>query len=172
MPVGTVQGQRIIHATGDTAMKRTFGCVVLVATMSCGYAAHAGSATTIAAFNQALTSATRTMDNAATLALWDDDGISLLPDTAPIVGKPAIADFLANVARHLHGAHMQQFELTCHDAHTAADWSSEWCDEHQVVVLANGQPPFDGRGRMLLVLHRGVHGWRIQREMWQPIKAP
>lgn len=154
-------------------MKRTFGCVVLVMTMSFGYAAHAGSDTSIAAFNRALTSATRAMDNAATLALWDDDGMSLLPDTPPIVGKPALADFLANVGKQLHGAHMQQFELTCHGARTAGDWASEWCDEHQVVAFANGQPSFDGHGRMLLVLHRGAgHGWRIQREMWQPLKAP
>ena len=41
----------------------------------------------IDAFNRALAAATRSMDNAALLALWDDDGISLLPSTKPIVGK-------------------------------------------------------------------------------------
>ncbi|MES2404597.1 MAG: DUF4440 domain-containing protein [Pseudomonadota bacterium] len=141
--------------------------------MSFGYAANAGSPTSIDAFNKALSSATRAMDNAATLAVWDDDGISLLPDTPPIVGKPAIGRFLASVGKQLQGAHMQQFELTCHDAHTAGDWASEWCDEHQVVVFTNGQRTFDGRGRMLLVLHQGAdHRWRIQREMWQSLKTP
>jgi ketosteroid isomerase-like protein len=33
--------------------------------------------------------------------------------------------------------------------------------------LPNGKPPFDGQGKMLLVLHRGPDGkWRMRREMW------
>lgn len=48
----------------------------------------------IETFNKSLDAATRSMDNAATLALWDDDGVSLLPSTPPIVGKKAIGKFL------------------------------------------------------------------------------
>jgi len=55
----------------------------------------------IDAFNKAFAKATRTMDNAATLALWDDDGVSLLPSTKPIIGKPAIAKFLTDVMASL-----------------------------------------------------------------------
>jgi ketosteroid isomerase-like protein len=49
------------------------------------------------AFNKAMDSATRSMNNAAVLALWEDDGVSLLPSTAPIVGKKAIGKMLDDV---------------------------------------------------------------------------
>ncbi len=122
----------------------------------------------IDAFNKALSDATLHMDNAATLALWEDEGASLLPSTEPIVGKKAIAAFMDKVTQQLPGAHMKSFEMQCSGIELAGDWASEWCDEHQVVELGGGKPPFDGRGRMLLVLHRGADGkWRLRREMWQ-----
>jgi len=127
----------------------------------------------IDAFNRSFANATRHMDNAATLALWDDDGVSLLPSTKPIVGKPAIARFLTDVMGSLQGAHMTKFESECHDVQVSDDWASEWCTEHQIVALPNGKPPFDGYGKMLLVLHRSAGGaWRIREEMWNQALAP
>jgi len=127
----------------------------------------------IDAFNQSFANATRTMDNAATLALWDDEGVSLLPSTKPIVGKPAISRFMTDVMASLHGAHMTHFESECHDIHVSGNWASEWCTEHQIVALPGGKPPFNGYGKMLLVLHRGTTGtWRIREEMWNQALAP
>ena len=40
----------------------------------------------VEAFNRAFDAATRQMDTAATLALWQDDGVSLLPST-PQIGR-------------------------------------------------------------------------------------
>ncbi len=125
----------------------------------------------ISNFNRALDDATRRMDNAALLALWADDGISLLPSTKPIAGKVAIAKFLDEVTAQLKGARMTSFTMECHDltVDAAATWATEWCSEHQVVQLANGKPPFEGWGTMLLVLRRGANGkWLLAREMWQP----
>ncbi len=124
-------------------------------------------------FNRALTAATTAMDNTATVALWDDDSVSLLPSTPPIVGKQAIARFLDDVTATLAGARMATFEMKCFDVAASGDWASEWCEEHQVVELPNGKPPFEGWGKMLLVLHRGADGkWRMQREMWNQARAP
>lgn len=126
----------------------------------------------ILAFNEKLEDATRRMDNAATLALWTDDGISLLPSTKPIVGKPAIAAFLESVTAPMQGAVMQRFEMTCLAIDVSGDLATEWCTEHQVVQLPGGKPPFDGRGKMLLVLRKGADGnWRMEREMWNQAAA-
>lgn len=156
-------------------MKNTLACALMMVAVFT-LPAQAGSVAVndeIIAFNQAFAVATRTMNSQATLALWEDDGAALLPDAAPILGKPAMDRFLVKVIKQLHGAHMQKFELVCHDVQITGNWASEWCDEHQRVVFANGLPPLDGKGRMLLVLHREPDKtWHLSREMWQAVKIP
>ena len=66
----------------------------------------------------------------------------------------------------LAGAHMTKFESACYDVHVDGDWATEWCTEHQIVDLGAGKAPFDGRGKMLFVLHCTAGRWRIHEEMW------
>ncbi len=123
----------------------------------------------IARFNHALEEATRSMKNAAVLTLWEEDGVSLLPNQAALVGKKAIAAFLDGVTAKMPGGKMLSFEFECFDVRVDGRTASEWCTEHQVVQFADGKAPFDGRGKMLLVLHKGDDGrWRLQKEMWNP----
>lgn len=159
--------------------------LVLLATCFSGASAqsrdNAGRAG-ILRFNQRLEDATRRMDNTATLALWAEDGVSLLPGTIPLIGKPAIAAFLHQVTASLAGAKMQSFSMHCSGIVMAKDGgankdfgnlASEWCVEHQVVALPGGKPPFDGRGQMLLVLRRNPAGeWLLAREMWSAAANP
>ena len=127
----------------------------------------------IARFNHALEEATRAMKNAAVLALWDDDGVSLLPGQAPLVGKKAIGRFFDDVTAKMPGAKMVTFELQCYDVRVEGRTATEWCSEHQVVQFADGKPPFDGHGNMLLVLHKGDDGvWRLRAEMWNAGEPP
>ena len=77
----------------------------------------------IETFNRNFAAATRAMDSQATLALWDDEGVSLLPSTKPIVDKKAIAGFLSDVMSTLAGAHMTKFESECFDVNVSGDWA-------------------------------------------------
>jgi ketosteroid isomerase-like protein len=121
----------------------------------------------IEAFNRALTTATRNMNNAATMALWDSNGVSLLPSTNPIVGKAAIGQFLNDATKQLAGAKMESFDLRCFGIEVSGHLGSEWCVEHQVVAFPDNRPRFDGWGKLLLVLHQDSDGhWRLIREMW------
>ena len=119
----------------------------------------------IDAFNRAVIDATKSMDNAATLALWEDDGVSILPSTPAIVGKPAIAAFLKDVTSRFPGAKMESFTLDCVVVASDGDFAAERCVEHQVVNIPGGKP-FDGHGNILYVLHRSGGRWRIRAEMW------
>jgi len=126
----------------------------------------AGDRAGIDAFNRALADATRRMDNAASLALWADDGVSLMPSASPVVGKKAIGDFFASVIKQIAGSRMERFDMRCFDVHVSGPLATEWCVEHQVVHLANGDT-FDGWGKMSFVLQRGSDGtWRLAQEMW------
>ena len=121
----------------------------------------------IEAFNQAMRDATLAMNTPAIVELWEDDGVSLLPGAKPLVGKQAIAAFIAAVMREMPNARMKSFEMTCSGIEIAGDTATEYCFEHQVVDLGGDKPPFDGTGKILFVLHRGADGkWRLRREMW------
>jgi len=121
----------------------------------------------IAAFNQKFIAAHLKMDNAAVMSLWAEDGVSLLPQTAPMIGKATIGKFMDEVTGKLPRYLMEKMEVDFQGIEVSGDWASEWAFEHQVVRPPDERTAFDGRGKMLLVLHREADGdWRIKREMW------
>lgn len=121
----------------------------------------------IEALNQRLTQAIVKMDNAALLALWADDGISLLPGVAPMVGKSTIAAELKKITDSMAGYRVLAQEDDCHDIEVWGERASEWCYTHQTVQPPHGKPKLEIWGKMLLLLRRDKDGpWRITREMW------
>lgn len=120
----------------------------------------------IAALNRTLDDATRRMDTDAIIALWEEHGVSILPQMPPLVGRPAIAGFIRGAVAQLAGARMLSFTNRCAAPDVAGDWASEWCLERQQVALADGRT-IDSWGHLLYVMHRGADGrWRLSREMW------
>ena len=121
----------------------------------------------IEAFNRRFAAAHQKMDNAAIIEMWAEDGVSLLPETAPMVGKKTIAKFIEDVVGRMPGYHMQKFEIEFQGIEANGEWASEWAMEHQLVEAPPGKENFEGYGKMLLVLHKEADGnWRITREMW------
>jgi ketosteroid isomerase-like protein len=107
------------------------------------------------------------MDNAGAMALWADDGVTLLPGMAPIAGKKTIAKWLDDVVANMPGYKVTQQENEFRDIQVSGDWASEWGTTHQVVQPPNGKAPIEGYGKILLVLHRDESGeWKIKEEMW------
>jgi uncharacterized protein (TIGR02246 family) len=156
-------------------MKRArFGWKVALATLVyCGFCmagiraqADAGRKE-IEAWNQKFVAAQLKMDNAAILSMWQDDGVSLLPGMAPIVGRQAIGKFFDEVVAQIAGYHMKTMEIDFREIQVMGDWAYEWGIEHQVLEPPPGKEPFDGRGNILLILHKNVNGeWKIKQEMW------
>jgi len=127
----------------------------------------------IEAFNKKFIEAHLKMDNAAVKSLWADDGVSLLPETAPMIGKAAIGKFMDDVVARMPGYQMEKMEVQFQGIEVSGDWASEWAFEHQIVRPPDDRPVFDGYGKILLVLHRETDGtWRIKREMWNQGMKP
>ncbi len=127
----------------------------------------------IADFNKKFIAAHLKMDNAAVLSLWADDGVSLLPGMAPLRGKQAIGKFFDDAVAQLAGYHLATMELDFRQMQTMHDWAYEWGIEHQVLQSSEGKPTIEGRGNILLILHRNEGGaWKIQQEMWNAAPQP
>lgn len=127
----------------------------------------------IEAFNEKFRDAILHMDNAATMALWADGGVTLLPGSAPISGKATIAKWMDDVVARLPGYHVTRQDNEFHDIRVSGDWASEWGTTHQTVQPPDGKPALEIYGKILLVLHRDAGGaWKIQEEMWNNIETP
>jgi len=127
----------------------------------------------IASFNQKFRIATLQMDNAATMALWAEDGVSLLPGLAPIEGKKTIAKWRDGVVAGLSGYRVTTQENDFHDIQISGDWASEWGATHQIVQPPDGKTAIETWGKILLVLHREADGaWKIREEMWNAEVKP
>jgi uncharacterized protein (TIGR02246 family) len=127
----------------------------------------------IAAFNKKFIDAHLRMDHASILSFWADDGVSLLPETAPLVGKKAIAQFMQDIIAQMPGYKVTTQESDFQNIQISGDWAYEWGLEHQIVQPPDGKPTIDGRAKILLILHKDSSGaWKIQQEMWNSMPRP
>jgi uncharacterized protein (TIGR02246 family) len=119
------------------------------------------------AFNKRYVEMHLKMDTAGIFATWAEDGVSLMPGEAPLIGKKAIVAWVENILSQMQGYKVVKEEIDFHDIQISGDWASEWANEHQVVQLPDGKPVIDSRGKMALVLHREANGaWKVKQEMW------
>ena len=121
----------------------------------------------IEAFNAKLLEVTLKMDNVGVMALWDDDGTTLLPGMAPLSTKKTISKWLDDVVAKMPGYRVTKQENDFHDIQISGDWASEWGSTYQVIQPPDGKPMIEIHGKILLVLHKASDGaWRIKEEMW------
>lgn len=121
----------------------------------------------IDAFNKRYVEMHLKMDTAAIFATWAEDGVSLMPGEAPLMGKKALVAWVENILSQMTGYKVVKEEIDFHDIQISGDWASEWANEHQVVQPPDGKPVIDSRGKMALVLHREANGeWKVKQEMW------
>ena len=118
-------------------------------------------------FNSHLQELHLKMDTPGIFALWADDGVDLMPEEAPLVGKKAIRAWVEDIVAKMPGYKVTKEEMEFHDIRVSGDWASEWGLEHQVVQPPDGKEPIKTWGKMALVLHRETNGeWKIKQEMW------
>jgi ketosteroid isomerase-like protein len=127
----------------------------------------------ILAFNEKFINAHLRMDNPAIIAMWAEDGVSLLPSMAPMVGRAAIGKFITDISAQMPGYKIVREKIDFHDVQVSGDWASEWGLETQGLQPPNNQPAMEGYGKILFVLHKDAKGeWKIQQEMWNANPKP
>ena len=154
--------------TGKIATRITLALLLSLGLAAAGMCSQSDAARKeVDAWNQKYIAAHLRMDNAAILGMWQDDGVSMLQGMAPIVGKEAIGKFFADAVAQIAGYHMKTMEIDFREIHVMGDWAYEWGIEHQVLEPPPGKEAFDGRGNILLILHKNENSeWKIKQEMW------
>jgi ketosteroid isomerase-like protein len=126
----------------------------------------------ILAFNEKFINAHLRMDNPAIIAMWAEDGVSLLPGMVPMVGRAAIGKFINDITAQMPGYKVVREKIDFRDIQVSGDWASEWGLETQGIQPPN-QPAMEGYGKILFVLHKDAPGqWKIQLEMWNANPKP
>jgi uncharacterized protein (TIGR02246 family) len=127
----------------------------------------------IEAFNKRYVELHLKMDTAGILALWEEDGVDLMPGDAALIGRKKISTWVEDIVAKMPGYKVLKQEMEFHDIHVCGEWASEWATEHQVVQPPDGKPVIEGYGKMALVLHRAANGeWKVQQEMWNAAPKP
>jgi uncharacterized protein (TIGR02246 family) len=127
----------------------------------------------IEAFNKRYVELHLRMDTAGILALWEEDGVDLMPGDAALIGRKKISAWVEDILAKMPGYKVMKQEMEFHDIHVCGEWASEWATEHQVVQPPEGKPVIDSYGKMALVLRRQSNGeWKVQQEMWNAAPRP
>jgi uncharacterized protein (TIGR02246 family) len=127
----------------------------------------------IEAFNKRYVELHPKMDTAGILALWEEDGVDLMPGDAAMIGKRKIVAWVEDIVAKMPGYKVTKQEMEFHDIRVCGDWASEWATERQVVQPPEGKAPVESYGKMALVLHRDPNGdWKVQQEMWNAAPKP
>jgi uncharacterized protein (TIGR02246 family) len=127
----------------------------------------------IEAFNKRYVELHLKMNTAEILALWEEDGVDLMPGDAAMIGRKKISAWVEDILAKMPGYKVMKQDTEFHDIRVCGDWASEWATEHQVVQPPDGKPMIDSYGKMALVLHREANGeWKVQQEMWNAAPKP
>ena len=125
------------------------------------------------AFNQEFVAACVSMDHKADAAFWTEDGVDLLPGLAPMVGKAKISAWLESLTPQLAGAKMQYCTVDWQDIQIHGDLAYEWGINRQKVEFPPPKKPFEGNGKILLILRRQQDGsWKVALEAWNGNPQP
>jgi len=127
----------------------------------------------ILTFNQNFINAHLRMDNPAIIDMWAEDGVSLLPSMAPMIGRATIGKFINDISAQMPGYKIVREKIDFRDIQVSGDWASEWGLETQGLQPPGNQPTMEGYGKLLFVLHKNAKGeWKIQQEMWNANPKP
>ena len=118
-------------------------------------------------FNQEFTAACVRMDHKADAEFWMEDGVDLLPGMEPMIGKAKISTWLESLAPQLAGAKMVYCTVDWKDIQIHGDLAYEWGINRQKIEFPPPKKPFEGNGKILLILkHQQDGSWKVALEAW------
>lgn len=125
------------------------------------------------AFNRDFVAACVRMDHQADAEFWTPDGVDLLPGLDPMIGKARISAWLDGLTPQLAGAKMDYCTVDWKDVQIHGDLAYEWGINRQKIEFPPPKKPFEGNGKILLILKRQANGsWKVALEAWNGNPPP
>jgi len=104
------------------------------------------------------------------LAIWDDEGIKMDPDTKAIEGKPAIT---AAVKARFSSFSAMAMEISVTEIVVSGDYAFARGTFHRSITVKAGSAPLLFDGKFVSVLHRQDDGsWKLFRDIYNSNGAP
>ena len=119
------------------------------------------------AVNQEIVRACQQRDFDVTAALWAEDGVDLLPELAPMVGKEKITAWLNSLRPNLVGTKMAYCTIDWQDIQIHGDVAYEWGINRQLIEYPPPRKSTPTEGKILFILRRQGNGaWKVVLESW------
>jgi len=132
-----------------------------------GEAATQDSRKAVDEFNHQFIEGCRNVDPTANMNLWAEDGVDLLPGMEPMVGKPAISQWLNGLSAQMKGVKILQCDVDWKRIEIRDDVAYEWGINTQTVSLPDRSEPLKNEGKITLILRRQPNGqWKLALESW------
>ena len=113
------------------------------------------------------------MDPMATMSLWAEDGVDLLPGMEPMVGKSVISQWHKGLLEQMKGVKVLQCDVDWKQIEIKDDVAYEWGINTQTVSLPDRPEPLKNEGKITLILRRQPSGqWKLVLESWNNSPRP
>lgn len=101
-------------------------------------------------------------------SLWSDDGVLLMPDAPPLVGKKAICSMLQEQKAHANGSKTTSYTEDWNEVRIVGDYAWQWGKMSQTQTNASGKQETMRVGA-IRILHRQPDGnWKVARALVTP----
>lgn len=110
--------------------------------------------------------ASRTRDFETLLSLWTEDGVLLMPEMEPVVGKAALESYMDKQAAVSRTYTIREYEHSWQEIKIFDDWAFEWGNFSGEVEMVDSGEIVRQKGKLLRILKRQEDGsWKCARAM-------
>lgn len=108
--------------------------------------------------------ASRTRDFETLLSLWTEDGVLLMPEMEPVVGKAALESYMDKQAAVSQTYRIREYEHFWQELKIFGDWACEWGYFSGEAEMVDSEEIFCQKGKLLRILKRQEDGsWKCAR---------
>ncbi len=106
------------------------------------------------------------------MSLWTDDGVLMVPQRAPIVGRQGLRAFYEQQRDQMANVEVLAYEEQWQEVRILGDYAYEWGQIHGRTRKGQGKAESDVVVNAMRILKRDEDGnWKVARAIWNEARA-